>query len=108
MKSNDSKEDVIPHGIDRVHWHSGLASSIENTGSPRSLGESRPWSDRETAANFVATFIDIASILFAYRLGVEQFGAVASLAYACFDAYIVVWQRKRFANWIRRVFHLIA
>ncbi len=39
---------------------------------------------------------------FAYNLGVYQLGVTFGLAYALFDAYIVIWQRKRFASWVRR------
>jgi hypothetical protein len=57
---------------------------------------------QEIAENTVATVVDFVSIMFAYNLGVYQLEVSFGLAYAFFDAYIVIWQRKRFTNWIRR------
>ncbi len=57
---------------------------------------------QETADNAVATVVDFVSIMFAYNLGVYQLGVTFGLAYALFDAYIVIWQRKRFSSWVRR------
>ena len=67
------------------------------------IGVRRSWDNQETAENIVATTIDLASIIFAYSLGVGQFGVTAAIGYAMFDAYIVIWQRKRFTNWIHQV-----
>ncbi len=57
----------------------------------------------ESAENAVATVVDFASIMVAYNLGVYQLGLFFGFAYAAFDAYIVIWQRKRFANWVRKL-----
>lgn len=56
----------------------------------------------------VASVVDVASILFAYRLGMDQFGIAAALGYALLDAYLVIWQRKRFTNWIHKFISFIS
>jgi hypothetical protein len=59
--------------------------------------------DVEIFENTVASLIDLTSILFAYQLGVANFGLWAGILYAIFDAFIVVWMRKpisRFVRWI--------
>ncbi len=56
------------------------------------------WLGQEFAENAVATVVDFASILFTYNLGVYQFGIAFGLAYAAFDAYIVIWLRKPLAR----------
>ena len=63
---------------------------------------------RETSENVVASVVDVASILFAYRLGMDHFGIAAALGYALFDAYLVIWQRKRFNNWIHKFISFIS
>lgn len=60
------------------------------------------WPSQELAENAVATIVDFASILFAYSLGVYQFGIAFGLAYAAFDAYIVIWLRKPLVRATRR------
>ena len=64
------------------------------------------WLSQELAENAVATIVDFASILFAYTLGVYQFGIAFGLAYAAFDAYIVIWLRKPLTRVIRRFLYL--
>lgn len=58
---------------------------------------------RETRENIVASVVDVASILFAYRLGVLQLGAWAGVAYGGFDAWLVVWQRRRISDYVHRL-----
>ncbi len=50
----------------------------------------------------MASFVDVASILFAYRIGVSQLGPWAGFAYGAFDAWLVVWQRQRIADFVHR------
>lgn len=57
---------------------------------------------RETRDNIVASVVDLASIFFAYRLGVAQLGPWAGLAYGAFDAWIVIWQRERISDYVHR------
>lgn len=49
----------------------------------------------------VATSVDIASIMVAYTVGIHQFNFLLGLAYAFFDALIVVWMRKPLSRLIR-------
>lgn len=58
----------------------------------------------ETNENIVATFVDATSMMFAYRLGLDQAGVTAAITYAMFDALIVIWARKRITAGIRRLF----
>ncbi|MGI0081266.1 MAG: hypothetical protein ACRECH_16790 [Nitrososphaerales archaeon] len=58
---------------------------------------------RETRDNIVASVVDVASILFAYRLGVAQLGPWAGVAYGAFDAWLVVWQRQRISDYVHRL-----
>jgi len=60
--------------------------------------------NQEIAENSVATVIDFASIMLAYNLGVSQLGVAIGIAYAAFDAFIVIWLRKRLTNGIRIIF----
>lgn len=65
------------------------------------------WFSQEIAENFVATVVDFASILSAYNLGLLQLGIVAGLAYAAFDAYVVIWMRTRITSWVRVLLGLV-
>ena len=56
---------------------------------------------RQTTDNIVATVVDVASIICAYRLGLAQLGIAAGLGYGLFDAWLVVWQRERIAGALR-------
>jgi len=58
---------------------------------------------RRTKDNIIASVVDVASIVFAYKLGVSQLGLGAGLGYGVFDAWIVIWQRERIANGLRSV-----
>jgi hypothetical protein len=51
-------------------------------------------SSHETFENVVATFVDLASIMVAYTIGMNQSSFLLGLAYGAFDAFIVVWMRK--------------
>lgn len=62
---------------------------------------------QELAENSVATLIDFASILVAYNLGVLQLGVAVGLAYAVFDAYVVIWMRRRITGLVRRLVRLL-
>jgi len=64
-------------------------------------------SNQELAENSVATLIDFASILVAYNLGVLQLGVAVGLAYAVFDAYVVIWMRRRITGLVRRLAGLL-
>ncbi len=55
-----------------------------------------------TKENLVASVVDIASLMFAYHLGVEQLGPIAGIGYGIFDAWIVIWQRERISNAIHK------
>src|SRR5207245_10551026 len=55
----------------------------------------------------VAPVIDFASILFAYYLGVLQLVVAVGFVYAAFDAYIVIWMRRRITGWVRRLAALL-
>lgn len=71
--------------------------------------EVRPgWAHQDTGENLVATIVDITSIMVAYRLGMDQYGIVSALAYATFDAYIVIWQRKRLTKWVHKLITFIS
>ena len=56
---------------------------------------------RRTKDNIIASVVDVASIVFAYKLGVSQLGLAAGLGYGVFDAWIVIWQRDRIASGVR-------
>jgi len=56
---------------------------------------------RRTKDNIIASVVDVASIVFAYKLGVSQLGIAAGLGYGVFDAWIVIWQKDRIANGVR-------
>jgi len=58
---------------------------------------------RRTKDNIIASIVDVASIVFAYKLGVSQLGIAAGLGYGVFDAWIVIWQRERIASGLRTV-----
>lgn len=55
----------------------------------------------EVFENVVATFIDVASIMVAYTVGIHQYGLGVGLAYAAFDALVVVWLRKPISQLVR-------
>ena len=38
----------------------------------------------------------------------DQYGIVSALAYATFDAYIVIWQRKRLTKWVHKLITFIS
>jgi hypothetical protein len=57
----------------------------------------------EAFENVVATFVDVASIMVAYVVGIHQFNFLVGLAYAIFDAILVVWMRKPLTRLVRNV-----
>lgn len=57
----------------------------------------------ETFENAVATLVDVASILFAYQIGVYGFGIGFGFLYAGFDAFIVIWMRKPISRFARSI-----
>jgi len=57
--------------------------------------------NHEAFENVVATFVDVASIMVAYIVGIHQINFVVGLAYAVFDAIIVVWMRKPLTRLVR-------
>jgi hypothetical protein len=60
-------------------------------------------SSHEAFENTVATFVDIASIMVAYTVGIHQVNFLVGVAYACFDALVVVWMRKPLSRLVRHV-----
>ena len=106
-QSPDSKVIVPNTSAETIQ---GLSNSTI-TASPdyRMAPEVRPsWAHQETGENIVATIVDITSIMVAYRLGMDQYGIVSALAYATFDAYIVIWQRKRLTKWVHKLITFIS
>jgi hypothetical protein len=61
-------------------------------------------SSHEVFENTVATFVDIASIMVAYTVGIHQVNFLVGVAYAFFDALVVVWMRKPLSRLVRHVF----
>ena len=59
--------------------------------------------DPEVFENAVASLVDMASILFAYQIGVYGFGIGIGVLYACFDAFIVIWMRKPISSFARSI-----
>jgi len=59
--------------------------------------------NHEVFENAVASVVDVASIMVAYTIGISQSSFLLGLAYAVFDAIIVVWLRKPLAGVIRSV-----
>ena len=47
--------------------------------------------------------MDVASIMVAYVVGIHQFNFIVGLAYAFFDAVLVVWMRKPLTRLVRNV-----
>ena len=47
--------------------------------------------------------MDVASIMVAYFVGIHQINFVVGLAYAVFDAVLVVWMRKPITRLVRTV-----
>ncbi|MEM0287412.1 MAG: hypothetical protein QXG05_04465 [Nitrososphaerota archaeon] len=51
--------------------------------------------------NAVASVVDVTSIFIAYTIGVNQMGF--GIAYALFDAWMVVWMRKRIFSLVKKI-----
>jgi hypothetical protein len=58
-------------------------------------------SNHEAFENVVATVVDMASIMIAYAIGMHQSNFYMGMAYAVFDAFLVVWMRKPLTHLIR-------
>ena len=54
----------------------------------------------------VASVVDVTSVMVAYTIGITQSSILLGLAYAIFDAIIVVWMRKPLSRLIRRIARL--
>ena len=63
-------------------------------------------SNHEVFENLVASAVDITSVMVAYTIGITQSSVLLGLAYAVFDAFIVVWLRKPISQLVRRVVRL--
>lgn len=61
-------------------------------------------SSREVFENSVASIVDVASIMLAYRIGIQQSSIEMGFAYGIFDAIIVVWMRRPISRAIHRIF----
>ena len=59
--------------------------------------------NHEVFENMVATIVDVTSIMVAYTIGITQSSILLGLAYACFDALLVVWMRKPISRLVARV-----
>jgi hypothetical protein len=60
-------------------------------------------SSHEAFDNTVATSVDVPSIMVAYAVGIHRFNFLVGLAYAFFDALVVVWMRKPLSGFVRHV-----
>jgi hypothetical protein len=58
-------------------------------------------SHHDAFENTVASIVDIASVMIAYTIGIQQSSILLGLAYGVFDAVIVVWMRKPLTRLIR-------
>jgi hypothetical protein len=61
-------------------------------------------SNHELFENAVASVVDVMSVMIAYTIGIQQSNFLLGVAYALFDAFIVVWMRKPISRGIRVVF----
>ena len=57
--------------------------------------------NHEVFENVVASVVDVASIMVAYTIGISQSSFLLGIAYAFFDAIIVVWLRKPLSRVVR-------
>jgi hypothetical protein len=60
-------------------------------------------SDLEVFDNSVATLVDVSSILFAYQIGLHNFGWEVGIFYGFLDAFLVVWMRKPISRLVRSI-----
>jgi hypothetical protein len=58
---------------------------------------------KEVHENLVASVVDVGSIFLAYSIGIHQLGFEFGIAYALFDAWIVIWMRKPITRMIKRI-----
>jgi hypothetical protein len=47
--------------------------------------------------------VDVISVMIAYTIGIQQSNFILGVAYAVFDAIIVVWMRKPLSRLLRSV-----
>jgi len=59
--------------------------------------------NHEVFENVVATVVDVASIMVAYVVGIHQVNFLVGIAYAFFDAVLVVWMRKPLSRLVSNV-----
>jgi len=64
-------------------------------------------SNHELFENAVASVVDVASVMIAYTIGIQQSNFLLGVAYALFDAFIVVWMRKPISRLISGAFGLL-
>ena len=60
-------------------------------------------SNHELFENAVASVVDVISVMIAYTIGIQQSNFLLGVAYAVFDAIIVVWMRKPLSRLLRSV-----
>ena len=65
-------------------------------------------SNQELFENAVASVLDVISIMVAYTIGVQQSNFLLGVAYALFDAFLVVWMRKPISRLVRVSFASIS
>ena len=61
-------------------------------------------SNHELFENTIASVVDVISVMVAYSIGIQQSNFLLGVAYALFDALIVVWMRKPISRFIRGAF----
>jgi hypothetical protein len=54
----------------------------------------------EIRENIMGTIVDVFSMMVAYSLGLHNAGFLFGIGYAGFDAWLVIWQRKRTTRWM--------
>ena len=52
--------------------------------------------------------MDVIGVMIAYTIGIQQSNVFLGVAYALFDALLVVWMRKPISRFIRGVFALLS
>jgi hypothetical protein len=57
----------------------------------------------ELFENTIATLVDVTSILFAYQIGLHNFGWEVGILYSLLDAFVVVWMRRPISRFVRSI-----
>jgi len=100
FKSSDEKA-ILQDESDAEHRFSiPTQYNAPVTGNHHEI-RSKMMSKHEAFENVVATFVDIGSVMVAYAIGMHQSNFMLGVAYALFDAFIVVWMRKPLSHMIR-------